>query len=199
MGFTVYFKPWRVADRGMPNYLGVGAFNFVKRSVYERFGGHKSFAMNVLDDMELGRRVKMARYHSTPAYGHDLISVPWVTGWKGIVKSLEKNGFAGVNYSLGFLSVYTLLAFVVNILPFILFFAADGWTQVLSAGSILFIAACYAAMQRNNPETFIVLPFHPFGVALVFIMIWRSAILALKEGGIRWRDTFYPLHELKKK
>jgi hypothetical protein len=28
-------------------------------------------------------------------------------------------------------------------------------------------------------------------------MIWRSALLALKNGGVQWKDTFYSLEELR--
>jgi len=27
---------------------------------------------------------------------------------------------------------------------------------------------------------------------------WRSAWITLRQGGVRWRDTFYPLDELRR-
>jgi hypothetical protein len=39
---------------------------------------------------------------------------------------------------------------------------------------------------------------HPLGALLFCWMIGRSAIITLKRGGVVWRDTFYPLDELRK-
>jgi hypothetical protein len=36
------------------------------------------------------------------------------------------------------------------------------------------------------------------GSIMIYIM-WRSAILTLKQGGIYWRDSFYSLDELKQR
>jgi hypothetical protein len=39
---------------------------------------------------------------------------------------------------------------------------------------------------------------HPLGALLFCWMIGRSAIATLWRGGVVWRDTFYPLKELRK-
>jgi hypothetical protein len=39
---------------------------------------------------------------------------------------------------------------------------------------------------------------HPLGAVLLGYMLLRSTIITLKQGGIVWRDTFYPLDELKR-
>ena len=37
----------------------------------------------------------------------------------------------------------------------------------------------------------------PFFLPLMFYAILRSTVLTLRQGGIRWRDTFYPLAALR--
>ena len=37
----------------------------------------------------------------------------------------------------------------------------------------------------------------PFVFPALFYAIFRSTIITLKQGGIRWRDTFYPLDKLR--
>jgi hypothetical protein len=39
---------------------------------------------------------------------------------------------------------------------------------------------------------------HPLGALLFCWMVARSAIATLSRGGVVWRDTFYPLKELRK-
>jgi hypothetical protein len=39
---------------------------------------------------------------------------------------------------------------------------------------------------------------HPLGAALFSYMLLRSTVVTLRQGGIVWRDTFYPLEELKR-
>jgi 2-keto-4-pentenoate hydratase len=39
---------------------------------------------------------------------------------------------------------------------------------------------------------------HPLGALLFCYMLLRSTVVTLQQGGIVWRDTFYPLEELKR-
>jgi hypothetical protein len=39
---------------------------------------------------------------------------------------------------------------------------------------------------------------HPLGGLLFSYMLLRSTVVTLRQGGIIWRDTFYPLEELKR-
>lgn len=198
MGFYFHYRPWAASNPRSKSHIGVGAFNFIRRSVYEKLGTHQSFPMNVLDDMELGRRVKLNGFRETAVFGHELISVPWVEGWTGILKSLEKNGYAGVGYNLGVLTFLTGLSFCLNFLPFWLLFAGNGSERIMAAAAVSALFLVYAALQRHHKKTLPVFFFHPLGCALVLFVLWRSALLALRQGGVKWRDTFYSLNQLKK-
>jgi hypothetical protein len=39
---------------------------------------------------------------------------------------------------------------------------------------------------------------NPLGAALFFYILLRSAFLILRGGGVVWRDTFYPLDQLRR-
>ena len=58
--FVFGHRPWKVADPGAQDHMGVGAFNMVRRSVYEAVGTYQALRMEVLDDMKLGKVVKNA-------------------------------------------------------------------------------------------------------------------------------------------
>ena len=44
----------------------------------------------------------------------------------------------------------------------------------------------------------VVCPVLPAMYATFLYVLWRSAIITLRQGGVRWRDTFYSLEELRR-
>ncbi len=197
LAFFFRYRPWAVSNKHSKTHVGVGAFNLVRRETYVNIGTHKALALQVLDDMELGRRIKRAGFRQLCASGSRLISVPWVEGWRGVIRSLEKNGFAAFNYQLlrtGFLSFISIL---MNVFPFWFFLTGNSSEKFLSGNIIFIIALCYAAFSKIFPRAFISFFFHPLGILLVLAVVWRSVFLALRDRGIRWRETFYSLEDLK--
>jgi hypothetical protein len=85
-----------------------------------------------------------------------------------------------------------------NVLPFAGVFMGDGWTRVFCAIAVL-IAVCFHAgvsvVMRVSPLYAFT---HPLGALLFCYMLLRSTVVTLWQGGIVWRDTFYPLEELKR-
>jgi len=55
MLFVFGHRPWRVADPQARDHMGVGAFNLVRRTVYEAVGTYRALRMEVIDDMKLGK------------------------------------------------------------------------------------------------------------------------------------------------
>jgi cellulose synthase/poly-beta-1,6-N-acetylglucosamine synthase-like glycosyltransferase len=96
--FLFGHRPWKVADPRAQDHMGVGAFNLIRRSVYEAIGTYQSVRFDVLDDMKLGKLVKNAGYAQRNVFGHDLISLRWVKGAMGMVQNLTKNFFAIMSF-----------------------------------------------------------------------------------------------------
>lgn len=197
--FYLWFKPWAARYAHSQAYVGIGSFNFVKREVYEKIGTHQAIKLEVTDDMALGREVKKNGFRQMLMDGTGMIRETWFEGWKGILDSLEKNAFAGVDYNLFLLTGATLGLLIFDIAPFFLVFATQGAAQncLLAVIAIFFLMHC--AVQKYFRYALITFPAHPFGSLLILFLVWRSTIKTLVEGGVRWRDTFYPLEILKKK
>ena len=53
--FVFGHRPWKVADPKARDHMGVGAFNMVRRSVYDAVGTYSALRMEVVDDMKLGK------------------------------------------------------------------------------------------------------------------------------------------------
>jgi cellulose synthase/poly-beta-1,6-N-acetylglucosamine synthase-like glycosyltransferase len=96
--FVFGHRPWKVADPKARDHMGVGAFNMVRRSVYDAVGTYRALRMEVVDDMKLGKVVKNAGFAQRNVFGEDLISLRWAKGAFGIVNNLTKNFFAVLSF-----------------------------------------------------------------------------------------------------
>ncbi len=96
--FVFGHRPWKVAEPDTKDHMGVGAFNMIRRSVYEAIGTYHALRFEVLDDMKLGKVVKTAGYAQRNVFGEDLISIRWAKGALGVVRNLTKNFFAVMSF-----------------------------------------------------------------------------------------------------
>ncbi len=100
--FVFAHRPWKVADPKSRDSIGVGAFNLVRTSVYEKIGTYAALRMAVLDDMMLGELVKQNGYRQRCAFGRDLLRLRWYLGTMGMIRGLTKNFFAILRFNVPF-------------------------------------------------------------------------------------------------
>lgn len=177
-------------------YLGMGAFNLVRKSAYQQCGGYEALRMTVLDDVRLGLLLRRAGKRTRAFIGGDDVQCHWGTTVKDMFKVMEKNYFAAIDYRLGLVLIAGLLpplAWCVGVLgPF------TGTLPGLAAGLALLslsIPAWILARRLNWSLAPAVLA--PFMFPALFFAMINSAWLTVRQGGIRWRDTFYPLDQLR--
>ena len=196
--FMFGHRPWKVADPKTKDHMGVGAFNLVRRSVYDAIGTHEALRMEVVDDMKLGKLVKNAGFAQRNIFGGDLISIRWAKGARGVVNNLTKNFFAVLSFQSG----RTLLSAVglafLNFGPLLGVWLAHGLARVPFAVALVSIFLIYYGMWRRLrvPPYYFLL--HPVAAALFIYTLLRSMALTLWNDGIEWRGTKYPLEELRK-
>ena len=196
--FMFGHRPWKVADPSTDDHMGVGAFNLVRRRVYEAVGTYQALRMDVLDDMKLGKIVKNGGFAQRNVFGGDLISIRWGHGALGIVNNLTKNFFAVLSFQSWrtVLSAFGL-AFV-NLGPFFGVGLAHGWARVPYAVALGSIFLVYLGMSRRSSVPSYYFFLHPVSAAMFTYTLLRSMVLTLWNGGIEWRGTKYPLAELRK-
>ena len=198
MGFHLATDPYNVSNPNSRSYVGVGAFQMLRRSAYEQSGTHRRLAMEVIDDMKLGKIVKAAGFRSGVAVAQSYVSVEWHLGLGNLVRGVEKNFFAGAQFRVSIAAKQILLLLSMNVLPFLGLFFGHGWVRGLAAVSVL-IALCFQIgvdmVMRFSPLYCLTLP---LGASIFAYMIWRSTVITLRQDGIVWRDTFYPLDELRR-
>jgi hypothetical protein len=198
MGFQLATDPYSVSNPNSRAYVGVGAFQMLRREAYEACGTHRRLAMEVVDDMKLGKLVKMARLRSGVAVAQNLVSVAWHLGLRNLIQGTEKNFFAGAQFRLAVVAQQVLGLVVMNVLP--LFGLLFGHGRIRDFAAIAVIAGM--AFHIGVDVVMRVSVFYcltlPLGALIFSYMILRSTIVTLRQGGIVWRGTFYPLEELRR-
>jgi glycosyltransferase involved in cell wall biosynthesis len=177
-------------------YVGFGAFNLVRTSTYRAFGGHEALRLTVLDDVRLGLLVRRAGGRCRGFLGGADTRCHWGTTLAQGIRLTEKNYFAAVNYS-------GALVWGIGL------FVALLWIGVgvaLMSGTILGVAAvCSGGLlalpaivfSRRLRWPLVPALLAPFVHSLAAYAVVRSAILTWRRGGVQWRDTFYPLSDLR--
>jgi glycosyltransferase involved in cell wall biosynthesis len=196
--FVFGHRPWKVADPGAQDHMGVGAFNMVRRRVYEAVGTYKALRMEVLDDMKLGKVVKNAGYAQRNVFGEDLISLRWVKGTFGIVDNLTKNFFALLSFQWPRTVASIIGLAFLNLGPFVGVWMAHGWARLPYAVALASIFAIYWGMSGLSDVRPYYFLLHPISTCVVTYTVARSMVLTIWQGGIVWRGTKYPLEELRK-
>jgi glycosyltransferase involved in cell wall biosynthesis len=198
MGFQLAVDPYQVSNPNSRAYVGVGAFQMLKRGVYEACGTHQRLAMEVIDDMKLGKLVKQAGFRSGVAVAQDAVSVEWHLGLGNLVRGLEKNFFAGAQFSGVTAAMQIAALLIFNVLPFLGLLLGSGRMRLL-AGIAVVIALFFHLggdlVMRVPPLYCLTLP---LGATLFAYILLRSTLLTLKQGGIYWRGTFYKLEDLRR-
>jgi hypothetical protein len=152
------------------SFVGTGAFNLVRTDAYRAVGGHLPLRLEVVDDVWLGCLLARAGYRTRVWLAHRDFAVDWGATPRQLVRVVEKNMFAVLRYR-------TLLALLAVLL-----------------GTVLLSAPLLAPLI-SGPLGCLLTPFTRF--VLPFALA-NSAWVTLRQGGVRWRGTFYPLAQLRR-
>jgi hypothetical protein len=198
MAFLLGVRPWRASNPKSGSYVGIGAFQLIRRSTYEKIGQHRRLAMEVVDDVKLGKLVKEAGCSSGIAKSGALVSVYWHAGVRNIIQGTTKNFFATTGFSLPIVCVQILGLWSLSVMPWVALPFVQGWARIF-AGIAVGLAICAeGGVAIENGVSPLYALTHPIGALIFGWMLTRSTIVTLWQGGITWRGTFYPLKELKR-
>ncbi len=190
-------RPWRVADSTSPrDALGIGAFNLLRREAYLQVGGYEALRMEIVEDLGIARRIKRAGLRQRVAFGRGLVSLHWAAGVPGLINVLTKNIFAVVNFHPALLLGGCLWLTTFCILPFFTLWI-PAYT-LPSAIVILSLTTGYILLGRTSGLSAWNVLAVPFAAAIFIFTLLRSMVVTLKQGGVVWRGTFYPLATLRK-
>jgi cellulose synthase/poly-beta-1,6-N-acetylglucosamine synthase-like glycosyltransferase len=197
MLFTIFTKPWRVRNPKSPAHIGIGAFNLIRTSSYRAMGGHGPIALRPDDDLKLGKLVKKNGFTQDVVNASGFLLVRWYASLAELIRGLEKNAFSGVDYSIVMTVYSSILMLIVNVWPFVAIWFTRGPTQWLNGLVIAMHFTSYLCTAWEMGVRWWTVFFYPIDFLMFVYIQWRTMLLNHWMGGIRWRDTLYPLAELK--
>lgn len=190
-------RPWKVADpKAKRDVVGIGAFNMVRRTAYAQVGGYEALRMEVIEDIGLGRRLKRAGFAQRLVFGPGLVNVHWASGTWGLVEVMTKNIFSAFRFSVALALAGCAWLLVFCVLPFA-GLCIEG-LKVPAAVTLLSAWGVYGLYGRVSRIAAWNALLMPVAALLLLFTLLRSMVRTLRQGGIVWRGTFYPLAELRK-
>ncbi len=196
--FNLFIKPAQISNPKSTAHVGIGAFNLVRAEVYHAINGHELIRLRPDDDVKLGKLIKQGGYRQRFVSGIGQIWVPWYSSVGEMVRGLEKNCFAGVDYSLAKVIASNIISLLTFIAPLVLVWFTTGisfWFMLIASFLVVSIGV-HSAL--NAGYRFHHGLFFPLGVLLFLYTFDRAVLLTIVRGGINWRDTFYSLDDLKR-
>jgi len=147
--------------------------------------------------VRLGILIKRAGFRQRMVFGRDLVRVHWATGAQGILNVVMKNMFAVFRFqpALLLLGCAAMLLFCVAPAGWLFAGGALKYAGLITAAAV---ALTYRAYGRySGISAWYGLLFPIAGLVMVFALLW-STWVTWRQGGVRWRGTFYTLAELRR-
>jgi glycosyltransferase involved in cell wall biosynthesis len=196
--FNASQRPWLASDPRRKNAVGVGAFNLVRRDAYVRAGGHARLKLELLDDMALAKIIKENGGRQVVARHAGLVHVRWHHGVRGLIRGVEKNAFPATRYNVPLTLAIPPLQLLFVIGPYAGLFLPGILPRLFALAAWIGIFLAYHEASKNAPVRAWQGLLMPVGILLFSYALLRSMVITLRQGGVRWRDTFYPLQTLKR-
>ena len=185
------------ANRDRPGaHVGIGAFNLVRASAYRACGGYEALRLTVVDDIKLGLLLHRAGRRTRAFLGGEDAECHWGTTVPGMIKIMEKNYFAAVDFRLApVVAGATVFTLMFGTIFGLWTSTAAGVAAGLAPWTLALPAAVFARRLGWSLSSAAITPlFYP----VLLIALVNSAVVTLRQGGVRWRDTFYSLDTLRK-
>lgn len=191
----VHLKPWDARKPKSKAYVGIGAFNMVKREAYEKSGTHKRIKLRSDDDLRLGLQIKQSGFRQDVLTGMGYVQLEWYKSLRQFSDGLLKNALAPSDYNIT-KTIGGILSMLISVaLPMPVMFIFGSTAIRLMAGLMLLFHIIYMTLVPPNKWWYaLVIPFAGFFIAFSFL---RALVKTVIQGGIYWRDSFYSLEMLR--
>lgn len=190
-------RPWLASNpNAKRDSIGIGAFNLLRTPAYQQLGGFDALRMEILEDLTLAHRVKLAGLRQRVAIAPGMVRLHWASGAIGVVEVMTKNLFAIFRFRawLVQLSALWLILFCISPVVWLVLPA----TRAAAIITLVSIGALYVLSSRHNSIFPGYAVLFPISATLFLYSLLRSTVITIKRRGVTWRGTFYSLSELRK-
>jgi len=185
----------RVNDPSSPEAIAAGGFILVRRSAYDRAGGHEACRGEIIEDMQLARRVKAAGGRLSVRLAPGLAWTHMYGRFGDIWRGLRKNAYAGMDYMPRKYVTGAIVALLLAWAPWV----ALAWGIATGAVPSLIVGVwgILAQAAASAPVlVFLGLP-APFALGLpagitAYVAIASASVWHHHRGRILWKDRILP-------
>jgi hypothetical protein len=186
-------RPWAVSSPRSKAAFGVGAFNLVRRSAFDRTPGFEYLKLEQADDAALGQMLKRSGARCAIANGRGDVGLHFYRSLRDMARGVEKGGarwpFPAVVVGMGVLLALELGPWLA--------LAAPGWPRALGAAGAMLSIAATVGVARSMRRPVLPAVAGALGVVFLAAMMVRASALAAVRGGVSWRGTFYRTEDLR--
>jgi chlorobactene glucosyltransferase len=196
-----WFNPAKVNDPRKRQAYANGAFMLIKRSMYQRIGGHEAVKDKLMEDLAMAQRVKADGGVLRVVQSDGLVSVRMYTSLARILNGWSRIFFAtfGTKRRLA-VSLGVLL--IMGLLPYAT--AAAGWALWATAGKTVWLAAALAGSAAAAAQVSVIYRFYrlagacaglcwtySLGCVMAVLAILKSFSKHRRGTAVHWRGTAY--------
>jgi len=194
-------RPWAVRDPRSRAFMGIGAFNLVRRAALGETEGFEWLRMEVGDDVGLGLVMKRAGKRSAVATAFGLVGLKWQTSLGRMARNTEKGYGPVCRFSVVRSLVLAVVSLALELSPFLAPLALV-WPEVRPVGYAgLAVTAAYLAtivlLRRWARAAVLPMLLGPLAAPLASALMLRTALLGKRRGGAVWRGMLYTEADLR--
>jgi glycosyltransferase involved in cell wall biosynthesis len=199
-----------VNDPARPEAMAIGGFILVNRRAYEAAGGHAAVKSQIVEDIQLGQRIKSAGGKLKLLPAPDLVSTHLYGSLSQIWHGLKKNAYAGMDYKFHKFAFGALMALFLAWMPWLTLIGglalgfSRGWSHggvPLLLGTGLWAACAQTINAIPFAQRILRAPlFHafllPIGITL-YVLIAAASVCDHLQGRIIWKGRVYDAYEVQ--
>ena len=209
LGYMITLGMYRANLPASRSALGIGAFNLLRRPAYRAIGTYAALRMSPADDYSLGGAVKRAGLSQRlltgvgEPGGPPLVHLSWYGSLGDFFRGVEKNVLPICGYNPFKVLGIVLSVQITGVVPFLALLSRSVRSRPPAFGAFAAAAALNLASfslfshRQRYPKVLRMSAGYPVHVVVACYALLRAVAVVLTDGGITWRETFYPLAELR--
>ena len=195
-GFFLATRIWEV--KSQKAFVGVGACGLVRRSLLSQNPGLPWLKMEVVDDLALAQLAWQAGGKLDVYWGRECLGVEWYSSMGDLIRGLEKNLFAGAQYQYWRALLGIIGILFVAVAPWLSIFSGNWLLSLTAVGAFSGYWLAWISGDKAQRVRWLERLISPL---LLFVIAWalaRSTYITWRQGGIKWRETFYSIAALRR-
>ena len=182
--FLLSLLPLKKVFSSKNNFLTAanGQFILIDKKTYEKIGGHKRLANEIVEDIELARLIKQKSFSILTALGGNSVSCRMYNSFTNSFNGFSKNFFPG--FKTNIISFLVLILFYSAIFIYPVLFLPTNIYYLIPAALIILIRVFISLSSRQNVLLNVVL--HPIQIVIMLLLainsVWQN-----KMKNISWK------------